>query len=54
MDIKEIIIKKGIIKKKKKGKKKKGRWGRTIFSYLGKQFVIAKVLQKSDLFLGNQ
>lgn len=40
MDIKEIIIKKGIIKKRRK---KKGRWGRTILSYLGKPFVIAKV-----------
>lgn len=52
MDIKEIIIKKGIIKKKRW--KKKGRWGRTILSYLGKPFVITKIFQKSDLFLGNQ
>lgn len=48
MDIKEIIIKKGIIKKKKGG------WGRTILSYLGKPFVIAKVFRKYDLFVGNQ
>lgn len=27
---------------------------RNIFSYLGKPFVIAKVFEKSDLFLGNQ
>lgn len=52
MDIKEIIIKKGIIKKRRG--KKKGRWGRTILSYLGKPFVIAKVFPKSDLFLGDQ
>lgn len=50
MDIKEIIIKKGIIKKKKK----RGGWERTILSYLGKPFVIAKVFRKCDLFLGNQ
>lgn len=48
MDIKEIIIKKGIIKKKKGG------WGRAILPYLGKPFAIAKVLRKCDLFLGNQ
>jgi len=51
MDIKEIIIKKGIIKKRKK---RKSRWGRTFLSYLGKPFVIAKVFRKSDLFLGDQ
>lgn len=49
MDIKEIIIKKGIIKKKRGGGGRKGRWGRTILSYLGKRFVIVKVFQKSDL-----
>lgn len=47
MDIKEIIIKKGIIKKK-------SGWGRAILPYLGKPFAIAKVLRKCDLFLGNQ
>lgn len=43
MDIKEIIIKKGIIKKKGGRVGEKADGGRTILSYLGKRCVIVKV-----------